>query len=484
MRFIRRSLVGLFLLSITFGLMTFAGFSVWQALDARWNEETQSRPARERVFAANVITVQTETIAPVLTTFGEVRSRRALQLRASSSGEVVWLSDSFEEGGTVTAGELLLRIDPANAQFALETARADLVETEVELRDAERGLSLARDEIAAAEDQARLRASALKRQQDLLARGAGSQAAVETAELALSSANQSLLSRRQAEANAEARIDQTETALQRRETALREAERQLTNTEVHAEFTGVLNDVNIVQGGLVSANETLAQLIDPKALEVSFRLSTLQYARFFSDGGQVAGAEVTASIDILGVNLEASGRISRESGAVASGQTGRLLFASLDQTPGFRPGDFVSIRISEPPLQRVARVPATAVDASGTVLAVGAEDRLELAEVDVLRREGDDVIIRGRGIAGREIVSERSPLLGGGIRIRPIRPGGRDAPLEEELLELDDDRRARLVTFVEGNTFMPEEAKARVLARLREDKVPAAMVARIEGRMN
>ncbi len=484
MRFIRRSLVGLFLLSVTFGLMTFAGNSVWQALQTSWNEETQSRPARERVFAANVVTVSPQTIQPVLTTFGEVRSRRSLQLRASSSGEVVWLSEAFEEGGSVGAGDLLLRIDPADTQSAVDTARADRAETAAELRDAERTLALAQDEILAAEDQVRLRENALTRQKDLLDRGVGSQAAVETAELSLSSANQSLLSRRQAEATAEARIDQAKTALQRREIALGEAERRLADTEVHAEFAGVLNNVSIVEGGLVSANETLAELIDPSALEVSFRLSTPQYARFVSDSGQLVGAEVTASIDVLGVNLEANGRISRESGAVAEGQTGRLLFARLDAAPGFRPGDFVTIRISEPPLDRVARVPASAVDASGMVLVVGEEDRLEVAEVEVLRREGDDVILRGPGLAGREIVAERSPLLGAGIRIRPIRPGAAEEPVEEEFVELDPERRARLVTFVEGNQFMPAEAKARVLSQLKEEKVPARMVERIESRMN
>ena len=464
--------------------MVFAGHSVWTALNDRMSKETQSRPSRERVFAANVVTVQPETIEPVLTTFGEVRSRRSLQLRAAAGGEVVWLADAFEEGGSVEAGELLLRIDPAEAQSALETARADKVEAEADLRDAERTLALARDEIRAAEDQARLRASALARQRDLLERGVGSQAAVETAELALSSANQSLVSRRQAEATAEARIDQAKTALQRRQIALSDAERRLANTEVRAEFTGVLNNVGIVQGGLVSANETLAELIDPAALEVSFRLSTPQYARFVSDSGQLLGADVTASIDVLGVSLDARGKISRESGAVAQGQTGRLLFASLDDARGFRPGDFVTVRIGEPPLERVARVPATSVDASETVLVVGEDDRLEVAQVELLRREGDDVLIRAAALAGREIVSELSPLLGAGIRVRPVRPAGEDVSVEPDMVELDPERRARLVTFVEGNTFMPAEAKARVLAQLKEDKVPARMVERIESRMN
>lgn len=483
MQFLRRCIIGLFLMATTFGLMAYAGSMVWGALEARWSEEPRQRPQRERIFAANVVTVEPETIRPVLTTFGELRTRRSLELRAATAGAIMWISDKVEEGGQVRSGDVLVRIDPVQAQSAVDTARADLAEAEADLRDAERLLILSRDEIKSAEDQARLRANALTRQQDLLSRGVGSTAAVETAELALSAANGSILSSRQAEASAEARIDQAKTMLDRRRIALADAVRGLDDTEIAAEFNGVLSEVSMIPGGRVSASEPLARLIDPDALEVAFRVSTPQYIRLINENGDLIGADVTASIDILGVDMEAKGKISRESAAVGDGQTGRLLFARLDDAPGFRPGDFVSIRIEEPPLDNVARLPALAVDGAGTVLVLGDEDRLTVANVNVLRREGDDVIVRARNLQGREIVAERTPLLGAGIRIRPVRPEGQEAPQEPELLALDPDRRARLVAFVEGNQFMPDEAKTRVLSALKEDRVPARMVERIESRM-
>lgn len=487
MRFLRRSLVGLFLLAVTAGLLAYAGSVVRDAIDARFAKTPESQPARERVFAANVVTVRPETIRPVLSTFGQVRSRRTLELRASAGGEVIWLSDNFEEGGEVAAGELLARIDPAEAQSALDTARADLAEAEADLRDAERTLALAADDIVAAEDQARLRENALARQNDLLERGVGSTAAVETAELAVSAARQAVLSRRQAEANAEARVDQGKTAVERRRIAVAEAERRLADTEIEAEFSGVLSNVSAAEGGLLSAGESLAQLVDPKALEIAFRVSTPQYARLLTETGRLVGADVTASIDILGVDLSARGTVSRESAAVGEGQTGRLLFARLENAPGFRPGDFVAVRIEEPPLEGVARLPASAVGPGGSVLAVGADDRLEVGEVDLLRREGDDVIVRAGALAGREIVAERTPLLGAGIRIRPLRSSVTDEvsvqAAESDMMALDPARRAKLVAFVEANRFMPADVKERVLAQLQEEMVPARVVERIESRM-
>jgi membrane fusion protein, multidrug efflux system len=147
MRFLRNSLIGVFLLSVTVGLFALAANIVHGALQARWAQEAPEPPARERIVAANVLTVAPTTVTPVLETFGELRSRRTLELRAATGGAVIWVAPAFEEGGRVDAGAALLRIDPADAQSALDTARAEVAEAEADLRDAERGLALARDEL-------------------------------------------------------------------------------------------------------------------------------------------------------------------------------------------------------------------------------------------------------------------------------------------------------------------------------------------------
>ena len=51
------------------------------------------------------------------------------------------------------------------------------------------------------------------------------------------------------------------------------------------------------------------------------------------------------------------------------------------------------------------------------------------------------------------------------------------------MIALSDDRRARLIAFVEGNVRMPAQAKERMLAQLAQPEVPAQVIARIESRM-
>jgi RND family efflux transporter MFP subunit len=481
MRFLRQSLLGVFLASLTLALLLYAGQLVVQAVQARISNERPAPPPRERIFAVNVISAQPETVSPVLPAFGQIQSRRTLELRTAMRGRVVELAENFEEGGTVRAGQLLVQIDKDDATAAIDRAQADLQDAGAETRDAARTLTLARDELAAAQDQSDLRQRAFQRQLDLQERGVGTAAAAEAAELTAASARQAVLSRGQAVAQAEARVDQAETRLARAQIALATAERDLRETSVYAAFDGTLRGVVLVEGRLVSANEKLAELVDSKALEVAFRISTAQYARLLDQNGDLIPADVTVSLEVTGADLTAVGRISRDSGAAGEGQSGRLIYAVLGAAPGFKPGDFVTVSVLEPEVENVVRVPASAMDAARTVLVIGPEDRLESLDVELVRRQGDDILIRGAGLAGREVVTTRTPLLGAGIKVRPIR---REAAGQTgaTMLELSDERRARLVALVEASERLPAEAKARVLSRLGEDKVPAALVERIEAR--
>ncbi len=504
MRFLRRSLTGLFLVAVTIALLALAGQITRSAIEDRMAQESFSRPARERVFAVSVAEVTPERITPVLEAFGEVRARRELEIRSQASGRVVALGAGFEEGGRVAAGQLLVQVDPSYLEDALALAETDLAEAEAEARDAAAALEIARDDLASARAQLELRAQALARQRDLATRGVGTEAAVETAALAEAAADQAVLSRRSALANAEARVATAANTLARRGIALEEARRRLAETEVTAPFAGTLSGVTLVEGRLITANEQIATLVDPDALEVSFRLSTAQYARLVDDAGDLISADVTVRLAVSGLDLVATGRIDRESAEVGEGLTGRLLFARLEAAPGFRPGDFVTVEIREPALDDVATLPAAAVDAGGTVLALGDEDRLEELPVEVLRRQGDAVLVRAGDLAGREVVAARTPMLGAGIAVRPFREdgaietaaadtggdgqgGGRreggSGSGGGEMIALDADRREALIAFVKQNQRMPDDAKERILKQLEAAEVPAAMVERLESRM-
>ncbi len=484
MRFLRQSLIGIFLLSLTAGLLLTAVDLISGAVADRVNQEPRAAHQRERVFTVNVVRATPGDVVPELTVFGEIHSQRTLELRASASGTLVQLSPAFRDGGQVKSGDVLAEIDTADAQDAVNRAEIEKAAAETERSEAELAIELAQADLDVARTQADLRAKALERQQSLTSRGVGTTATIETAEFNLASARQQEVSRRVALAQAEARRNQVLTRLIQAEISLNEAKRHLQDRTITAEFDGTLADVTAVRGGLVSTNERLGQLIDPNALEVSFRVSTAQYTRLLDESGRLQSAPIEVRLNVSGAALNAKGRISRDSAAVGEGQTGRLIFATLVDTRGLKPGDFVEVSIQEPPLPSAVVLPASALSAQGQVMVVGEEDRLEALDVTLLRRQGDLVLVRSPQIGGRDIVTRLTPALGAGIRVRPTNPDAPPEPTEEQkLLDLSEERRAKLLAFVEGNSRMPAERKARIVEQLSQPKVPVAVVERLEQRM-
>ena len=483
MRFLRKSLMGLFLVGTTLAIFAFAFVMVRSAIENKDDGQRRGGGQRERTFAVNVVPFEAGKQIPVLKVFGEIQSQRSLDLRAAVSGAVIDLHPNFQNGGQVQEGDILLRIDPSNAETALALVQADMADAQADMREATRALQLASDEVSAAKEQAALRLKALKRQNDLIERGVGTAASVETAEFAASSAKQAILSRRQSFQATEARLDQTKARLIRVKISLAEAERNLRDTVLRATFSGSLANVTVVKGGTVTNNERIGQLVDPLALEVAFRVSTSQHQRLLNDDGVLRNSKISATLDVLGAEMKTEGALTREAAVVGEGLTGRLLFASLANVKGLRPGDFVTVDITEPALSWVAKLPASALSGSNKVLVVGDDERLKETEVTLIRRQGDDVLVRSRELQDAKVVAERSPVLGTGIKVRVLSAEEGQEPEAPSMVALDPERRAKLIAFVEGNKYIPKDAKNRILDQLKKPEVPNEMVERLESRM-
>jgi multidrug efflux pump subunit AcrA (membrane-fusion protein) len=483
MRFVTRSLMGLMLMTLTLALLALAGSTIFGAFKNRTAGGFGGREARERVFTVEVAPVTLATHAPEIRTYGEVISGRTLELRAAASGEIVQISPNFREGGMVKKGELLFQTDPATAKSRLLIAKNELAESQSDLIDARRNLTLAQDEVRAAETQLALRTKAMVRQQDLRGRGLGTDTATETAELATSSAEQTLLAKRLSLANAQANIARSETLVGRRQINADEAARLLNDTTVLAEFDGVLSEISVVQGRLVNANEKLGQLIDPEALEVSFRVSSDEFRSLAATDGGLQQAQVLVSVG-SDDTATFSGQIDRVSAAVGAGKTGRELFAKVQNAAklSIQPGDFVAVTLREPAMENVARIPASAASSNGEVLVVTDDNRLEVATVEILRKQGNHLIVRADTIANRSIVLSRAPQLGAGIRIEPRAAGG-PAIVEKKMVKLEPERRHRILAMLQDNTRMPKNVRDHLIKTFQAEEVSQEALDQIEARM-
>ena len=472
MRFIGRSLFGLFLIALTVGLLASAAGLVFTTFQERTAKQGKKRPQAERIFSTHVLKVEASKIQPKIEAFGEIQSKRTLDIRIPIGGTIVYLSPNFIDGGQVKKDEVLVITDPANFKDKVVLAKADLNEAKDELLEAKDALNLAIDDLNAAIKQSDLRNQALSRRESLTNRGVVTETSLENAALSAASAEQAVLSKRKSILQAQSRLNQSKGTVVRRELAFANAERQLKNTEVRAEFDGTLSAVSLVSGGIINN-----------------RISATQYNRLIDRSGELQSIPTNVKLDVFGTEISALGQVNRSSATVGVGLTGRLLFSSLSEgnVSSFRSGDFVTVTLIEPALDNVIELPSNALSGGNRVLVLTDEDRLEEIEVMVLRRNKNDVIIDASKVADKEIVLNRTPLLGAGIKIKPIRPGDSNSEekksIEPETVTLDEERRQKLISFIEGNGYIPKTAKKKIIKALNEKEVPLKLINRIESRM-
>jgi multidrug efflux pump subunit AcrA (membrane-fusion protein) len=294
MRFFRRALVGLFLMAADRRPPgACRGHDLVGHADALGRGQRRPTRARTRVQRRGR-GADARGRTPVLTAFGEIRSRRTLELRAPAEGQVVELSPVFEDGGAVSAGDVLLRIDPADAEAAACHRAHRPARCRERTDRGRRALELAMEDVAAARRQAELRARVCAAngpsgpgcRQRRRRRGCRTCGSHGGAGGAVAPAG-----RGAGRSAGDGRRNRAGTVAHR----LAEAERRLAETTLTAAFDGVLAEVDVAAGRLVGRNERLAQLIDDTALEVSFRISTAQYARLIGEDGTLPQAPVRVS---------------------------------------------------------------------------------------------------------------------------------------------------------------------------------------------
>jgi multidrug efflux pump subunit AcrA (membrane-fusion protein) len=77
---------------ITLALLGAAAMVIGNALRESRASGGPARPPEERVVAANLLTVVSADISPLITAYGKVEARRTLDLRLPQGGTVVWIS--------------------------------------------------------------------------------------------------------------------------------------------------------------------------------------------------------------------------------------------------------------------------------------------------------------------------------------------------------------------------------------------------------
>ncbi len=490
MNFLLRSFLGLIILSITLGFLIFGSFVLIEALKKRSEKSDNRRFQKERVFAVNVETLNKQIASPKILSYGEIYSKRMLEIRPLVSGRLDYVSEKFVEGGYVKSGDILFRLNQKDYLNELEIAEIDLEDTKAQLSEAISKLDYANLEFEVSESQLNLRKNALDRQTQLAESGLITSSQLENTQLAYSSSKQQFLNKQNLVKSSKNAIDKLKIQLKRRSISIDKAKRNLDETEIKAPFDGIIASVNILPGSVINKNEKLGTLLDPNSLEVMFNLSANEFARVIDKDGKLLNLDITAYLKLSNNNIPFSGKIERINPEIMNIGSGRKLFASINlgENKTLRPGDFVVLEIKEPSLKNITVLPSSAVTIDGKIFILEEDNRLKEIEVTILRRQGNEVIVSGAP-TDKEYVMQRSPQLGNGLKIKPLRKKDREISnsvnlsKNNELVTISPEKQKKLINILDKLDRMPKSVKDRLYEEINSGKIKAKTLKRLEKNM-
>jgi RND family efflux transporter MFP subunit len=491
MNFLLRSFLGLIILSITLGFLIFGSLVLIEALKKRSEKSDNRRFQKERVFAVNVETLNKQIASPKILSYGEIYSKRMLEIRPLVSGRLDYVSEKFVEGGYVKSGDILFRLNQKDYLNELEIAEIDLEDTKAQLSEAISKLDYANLEFEVSESQLNLRKNALDRQTQLAESGLITSSQLENTQLAYSSSKQQFLNKQNLVKSSKNAIDKLKIQLKRRSISIDKAKRNLDETEIKAPFDGIIASVNILPGSVINKNEKLGTLLDPNSLEVMFNLSANEFARVIDKDGKLLNLDITAYLKLSNNDIPFSGKIERINPEIMNIGSGRKLFASINlgENKTLRPGDFVVLEIKEPSLKNITVLPSSAVTIDGKIFILEEDNRLKEIEVTILRRQGNEVIVSGAP-TDKEYVMQRSPQLGNGLKIKPLRKKDREISnsvnlsKNNELVTISPEKQKKLINILDKLDRMPKSVKDRLYEQINSGKIKAKTLKRLEKNMD
>ncbi|OIO59646.1 MAG: hypothetical protein COZ46_05070 [Verrucomicrobia bacterium CG_4_10_14_3_um_filter_43_23] len=388
-------------------VILFAVFIAWVIIALKPSPEKKGDVA-ERLPIVEGLAVNPETVTLYVYSQGTIVPATETTLRAEVSGTVNYVAPNYVVGGFFKKGDLILSMDPTEAQLAVAKAEVALTKAKVQLEEEE--------------------ARALQAKLDWKTIGRG-----EASDFVLR----------------KPQIQNAQADLKSAQTGVAEAKQKLNATTVNAPYDGIIGKKIVELGQRVTAEVSeLTQLYAIDSYEVRLPLSSREMAFLGISRGYRFEDDSHLNIPVTfflktGGNCSWSGEIVRTEGMVDI--KSRLAYVvarikdpfrrnadNVSDCPALSVGEFVQAKIKGVTLQAVYRVPRQALINNDAVRVVDSEGRLITKRIKIAQVDLDNVIIT-EGLAGGDIVCLTDvPFFVEGMRVnlRLVKQGSEDASLE------------------------------------------------------
>ncbi|MFT5442398.1 MAG: RND family efflux transporter MFP subunit [Myxococcota bacterium] len=332
---------------------------------------------------------------------GTVAPRTESALVPEVSGRVVWVSPALVSGGFFNEGDPLLRIEPRS--FEMSVARAKSTVTR------------ARGEVVFARDE-------LKRQEGLSAQNVASPAQLSAA--------------RRNDEVAKANLTDAKVGLE-------QADWDLERATLLAPYDGRVREESVDVGQVVSPAGAVATLYATDYAEIRLPIPDHQLAYLTLprhgaiNPGELPRVELRARF--AGSEHTWQGTVVRTEGEIDPKSRMVHVVARVEDPYAVEPGNenkpplavglFVKAEIQGPIAEQVIIVPRYAMRDENHILVIDKDDRLRVRKVEILRIDGEDVLIKGSLAAGERLCVSPVQVVVEGMLVVPVKD---DEVLEEK----------------------------------------------------
>jgi HlyD family secretion protein len=313
-----------------------------------------------------VVPVTYQTLSSVVSTNGKVEPVDFFQAHAPFAGPIKEIF--VEVGQHVSAGQLLVRMDDADARGRLASAQAGLENSKLIARDLEAGgstedRSRAQSDLASATLDQQRDAADLAAKKMLLQKGAASQAEVDAAQQKLDAANLTL---RTAAQHLKTRYDSLDIAnakarVQDSEAAVVSARNNVANVDIRSPIAGTVYNIPFSQYDFVPFGEDILDVADLKRLQV----------RAYFDEPEIGKLAVGQSVKIewpAKPNEVWHGHVTIAPTTIFAYNTrsvGICIITIDDPTPDLIPNTNVTVTVTETQRDHVLSIPREALHIDG-----------------------------------------------------------------------------------------------------------------------
>ncbi|MEM9355720.1 MAG: HlyD family efflux transporter periplasmic adaptor subunit, partial [Pseudomonadota bacterium] len=216
---------------------------------------------------------------------GVVRPYRDIDVAAQSGGRVMEKSERCQVGRTVSAGEVLLRVDPTDYELEVRRLKAELKQSESSLVELDVQIRNTEEQIALAEEALAINRRELRRVEEIRQPGVITASDLDSRRRDVVGSKISLQSQRDQLRLLKASRPRQQTEIERTEAQLAVAKLSLERCVIRAPIAGVITEEHVEQDGYLQRGSLVFTVRDTSRLDVRCSFKPDQLQRLWESAG-------------------------------------------------------------------------------------------------------------------------------------------------------------------------------------------------------